>query len=112
MARPRAPRSEFGRVVRDVIETDKRRISFVNVCGLEPKVRHGRKNKHCVVVASNYNGMQMSGGVNCDPRIGIARAIRASLDPDTRIQPVRAFADMTPEERAAMSALYAKKPGR
>jgi hypothetical protein len=95
--------------VRDVIETDDRRIAFAHVCKLEPKRRYQRKDKRCVVVASTYNGMQMSGGVNCDPRLGIAKAIRAALNPDNAPRPARTFATMSPEERAEMQRLYGKK---
>ena len=106
MAYKRKPRTEFGRVVQDVIQTDDLKINNCNVCAVDNK-RYQRKSKRCVTVASTYNGLQMSGGLSCDPRLGIAKSIREALNPDLARRPCKTLADMSPEERAEMARLYA-----
>lgn len=49
-----------------------------------------------------------AGGMAQDPRWSAARRIAEALDPTTAPGRVRTLADMTPEERAKMLALYEK----
>lgn len=101
--RTRKPRTEFGRVVRNVIETDALRVPCTNNGGFS-------KNKRGVLVASCMNGNGV-GRVVRDPRLGIAKAIKESLDPQLAARPCKTFASMTAEERAEMERLYGKKSG-
>lgn len=100
-SRIRKPRTQLGRVIREVIEADSVRV---------PRTTSGGKTKdgRYAIVASTRQGWTI-GKVDHDPRLGIAKAISEALDPSNRRQECRTFADMTPEERAEMQRLYGKK---
>lgn len=101
MPRRPKPRTEFGRVVRSVIETDALRIPCTNNGGFT-------KNRRGVLVASTMNGTGIGRCVR-DPRLGISRAIREALDPQLAARPCETLSTMTAEKRSEMERLYGKK---